>query len=86
MFLISFLCLIPLSKNYRESSKYPKKDKDHDKDRLHSDTQKRSEKAATCWLYPQTRMRIISKEYKKGKYYNKKVLDWGTIATLWYPQ
>ncbi|XP_068759419.1 G-patch domain and KOW motifs-containing protein-like [Montipora capricornis] len=61
------------SKNHRESSKYPKKDKDHDKDRLHSDTQKRSEKPATCWLYPQTRVRIISKEYKKGKYYNKKV-------------
>lgn len=30
-------------------------------------------KKVKCWLFPQTRVRIISKDYKKGKYYNKKV-------------
>ena len=32
-----------------------------------------SRKKVKCWLFPQTRARIISKDYKKGKYYNKKV-------------
>ena len=58
-----------------EHSKFSKKNKDYSEvSKSHKDTQKRSDKPAKCWLYPQTRVRIVSKDYKKGKYYNKKVL------------
>ena len=31
-------------------------------------------KAEECWLRPQLRVRIVDQQYKKGRYYNKKVL------------
>lgn len=70
--------LLLCSEKKNESSKYSKKDKDSSKSKSsshndYSEPQKRSEKPPKCWLYPQTRVRIISKDYKKGKYYNKKV-------------
>ena len=66
------------SEKQNESSKYSKKYNDSSKSKSsshndHSEPQKRSEKPAKCWLYPQTRVRIISKDYRKGKYYSKKV-------------
>lgn len=62
------------SENHMEHSKFPKKNKDYSEvSKSHKDTKTRSDKPAKCWLYPQTRVRIVSKDYKKGKYYNKKV-------------
>ncbi|KAJ7328638.1 hypothetical protein OS493_023908 [Desmophyllum pertusum] len=60
-----------VSEKHRESSKHSKKDKDDSKSK--SSSHKESETPAKCWLYPQIRVRIISKDFKKGKYYNMKV-------------
>ncbi|XP_015776264.1 PREDICTED: G patch domain and KOW motifs-containing protein-like, partial [Acropora digitifera] len=66
--------LVFLSENHVEHSKFSKKNKDYSEvSKSHKDTKTRSDKPAKCWLYPQTRVRIVSKDYKKGKYYNKKV-------------
>ncbi|XP_078342048.1 G-patch domain and KOW motifs-containing protein-like isoform X2 [Oculina patagonica] len=59
------------SEKQHSRSKYSKKDKDDGKSK--SSSHKDSETPAKCWLYPQTRVRIISRDFKKGKYYNKKV-------------
>ena len=72
---VSSFFLLFLSENHLEHRKYSKKDKDYSQvSKSHKDTEKRSDKPAKCWLFPQTRVRIVSKDYKKGKYYNKKVL------------
>ncbi|XP_020627519.1 G patch domain and KOW motifs-containing protein-like isoform X2 [Orbicella faveolata] len=52
-------------------SKHSKVDKGDDKSK--SSSHKEGKTPAKCWLYPQTKVRIISKDFKKGKYYNKKV-------------
>jgi len=51
--------------------KYSKVDKSEDKSK--SCSQREGKTLAKCWLYPQTKVRIIGKDFKKGKYYNKKV-------------
>ena len=76
--MVTYDALFLFSDKYHERSKYSKNDKDSaysksDSQNDHSDAHKRNEKPAKCWLFPQTRLRIISKDYKKGKYYNKKV-------------
>ena len=53
-----------------KDSKYSKKSKEG---KSNSSSQKGSNTQTICWLYPQIKVRIISKNYKKGKYYNKKV-------------
>lgn len=65
------ISLVYCSEPKHNVSKYSKMDKDDDKSK--SSSRKESETPAKCWLYPQTRVRIISKHFKKGKYYNKKV-------------
>ena len=67
MFSYFFHC----SEKQDDNSKYRKKDKTDRKSK--SSSHKESETPSKCWLYPQTRVRIISKDFKKGKYYNKKV-------------
>ena len=56
-----------------EGSKCPKKNKDSSMSKSGNSNIDHSRKKVKCWLFPQTRARIISKDYKKGKYYNKKV-------------
>lgn len=63
-----FLC----REGHHEGSKYPRKDKDSSMSRS-GNSNDHHKKKVKCWLFPQTRVRIISKDYKKGKYYNKKV-------------
>ncbi|CAH3149036.1 unnamed protein product [Pocillopora meandrina] len=53
-----------------KDSKYSKKSKEG---KSNSSSQKGSNTQTKCWLYPQIKVRIISKNYEKGKYYNKKV-------------
>ena len=63
--------MVYVSKTQHSVGKYSKLDKTDDKSK--SSSHKEGETPAKCWLYPQTKVRIISKEFKKGKYYNKKV-------------
>lgn len=58
-------------KTTQNVGKYSKLDKADDKSK--SSSHKEGESPAKCWLYPQTKVRIISKDFKRGKYYNKKV-------------
>jgi len=52
---------------------YVSETKDKGGEKSKSSSHKEGETPAKCWLYPQTKVRIISKDFKKGKYYNKKV-------------
>ncbi|EDO48178.1 predicted protein [Nematostella vectensis] len=50
----------------KSSGSYKQKSK-HDKSEVNGEKKKK------CWLHPELRVRIISKDYKKGRYYNTKV-------------
>ena len=63
--------MVYVRKTTQNVGKYSKLDKADDKSK--SSSHKEGESPAKCWLYPQTKVRIISKDFKRGKYYNKKV-------------
>jgi len=53
-------------KHHSSSSRH---DRDRDRDRDNSSSQS---KPKNTWLYPNIRVRVVSKSYKSGKYYKKK--------------
>ncbi|XP_073229046.1 G-patch domain and KOW motifs-containing protein-like isoform X1 [Porites lutea] len=65
---------------HHEGSKYPKKDKDSSMSKS-GNSNDHHRKKVKCWLFPQTRVRIISEDYEKGKYYNKKVQIVDVVST-----
>ena len=68
-----------LSFQYRER-KYYKDDRSLQTKSKHSKSASSSQdngvnnkKETRCWMYPHIRVRIVSKSFKKGNYYNRKV-------------
>lgn len=65
------------SQKYKDS-KYTNKSKEGISN---PSSQKGSNTLTKCWLYPQIKVRIVSKDFKKGKYYNKKVKVVDVVST-----